>query len=171
MVSLGLIWSHFVSHGLTWPHSISLVGVSHFLTREKGKLPGAKREKGKGRYPVFDPNLTRHPDRAHARMTRNVTFSRLVSHPQLPMHTLTSFFPHRHRSVLAEALPPLLQREGPAFNAKKKTRRYVLSALNQTIKRARTVWLQTCSDCCVNQVLSLMAPQVHAKVKSESERY
>ena len=39
--------------------------------REKGKPPGAKREKGKSRTIDFHPELTRHTHRAHARTTRN----------------------------------------------------------------------------------------------------
>ncbi len=40
--------------------------------REKGKAPGAKREKGKAATPLFSPVSTRHPAaRTHARTKRN----------------------------------------------------------------------------------------------------
>ena len=50
-----------------------------------GKAAGRKREKGQGRDREFALDLTRQPDRAHARThartTRNETISRLVSLP------------------------------------------------------------------------------------------
>ena len=61
LVSLGLTWFHLVSHGFTWFHLVSLISKLFLLEfiwfhldslgftgqGEKGRPPGAKREKGR----------------------------------------------------------------------------------------------------------------------------
>ena len=79
--SLGFTWTHFNSLGLTgshlpWTHLDSLgptreKGTPPVPKREKGKPAGRKREKGKPRPLQLGLDLTRQPERAHARTTRN----------------------------------------------------------------------------------------------------
>ena len=97
--SLGLTWTHLDSLGFTWTHLDSLGLTSHLdsfwshcnPTKEKGKPPTAKREKGKGRHPHLSPNSTRQADRAHARTPRTArheTISRLCSSLQPPIYNV-----------------------------------------------------------------------------------
>ena len=103
--SLGFTWTHMDSLGLTWTHldslsltcshlvSLGLTGT-HLDSREKGKLPGAKREKGKGMQMIFEihSDLVYSCARTHE---RNETTSRLVSLPP----TSDMNWRHRHMSI------------------------------------------------------------------------
>ena len=88
LVSLGFTWFHLVSHGFTWFHlfslgvtcvTIVLLGFTWFHLDslgftgqgEKGKHGVPKREKGKRPRSKLGLDLTRQPERAHARTIRN----------------------------------------------------------------------------------------------------
>jgi hypothetical protein len=85
-VSLGPTCSHLVSLVLTWSHLFSL-GLtystwSHLVSqREKGKADAYKGKRQRPHTRNLTRDVTRQPDRAHARTTRNETTSRLCSLP------------------------------------------------------------------------------------------
>ena len=90
--SLSLFLSLSLSLSLSFSLSLFLslfISLYLFLSKEKGKPPGAKREKGKRQPTHFCPELTRHTHRAHARTTRN-DFPVELS-PQPPMHVLKRY--------------------------------------------------------------------------------
>ena len=92
LVSLGLTWFHLVSLGFTWSRMVSLgftcfhlfqnyfhfssLGFTwtHLVSLDRGKKEKhgvPKREKGKRPRSKLGLDLTRQPERAHARTTRN----------------------------------------------------------------------------------------------------